>query len=223
MVPTCISLQLRQSRGALTWVAWVWLASAYGVANLVTLVTFMAFYLKSSHGGPVHNSRRKVELYAPRPPSGRWRVVSMPLAGALGLVTFGVIAIPLSYLIQAMWSPRIDTMYVALTGSALLWFLVVGVVSVLYAFLMLNARSYKLWWYRMYFAIGIPPVAFAILYAIACFFIALNIRSLLSTAIFFSYVLLFATLASIMLGSVGTLSAYVYCYFAHRSIIPKED
>ena len=223
MLPTTISLHLRQSRGALSWIAWTWLACAYGVTLVATALTFMAFYLKSEPGSAVLNRQRKFHTEPDRKPTSRWQVSSIPVAMLLGAITFIVVAIPLTYLIQAMWSPRVDTMYVALALSVALWFVVDSVVAILYAFLMLNGHSYRLWWYKLFWAIGIPPAIYAFLFALLCFLFALDIRSLLSTAIYFSYVLLFSTLGSIMLGSVGVLVAYAFFYMAHRAIVLKDD
>lgn len=230
LLPLTVALYTRGSRGTMTWEGWLWLGGCCASSVVVETFAFWVLYRRGPFTlSPTESPDETDEEYRTRveaerwdPPARPWWWVRILVACALGFLLCVTVAVPVSYAMQGMWSPRTDTMYLGMLLSAAMWVVTIAVFAIVYTFWQLNAEDWR-WWWSTALAMALPPCGFWTVFSIVYYAAFLDIHGVISAGIYFSYVCLFTIFAAYVSAGVGVMAAYLFFRSTLATITRKVD
>ncbi|KAA8499668.1 Transmembrane 9 superfamily member 7 [Porphyridium purpureum] len=149
-------------------------------------------------------------------------VTPLPLTASLyalpGVIPFSVAFVPLTLVLQSMWSGAIFYMFGFLLVISALILVVSAQVGMIVAYLRFCAMNYHWWW--LSFMSCASSAGFVFLYSVMYFFGLGNFgeHDFISTIIYFSYMALFSVCTGLVCGTASFLAALVFAIRIFKSI-----
>ncbi len=127
-----------------------------------------------------------------------------------GVVPFAVIFIELLFVFRSVWAEKSGYYYVyGFLGLITLILLITTVeITLIHVYFMLCAENYH-WWWRSFFVGGASAI-YVFGYCVWYYLFKLQLHGWVSGLLFLGYSLLGCALYGVFLGTVGSLSAYVF-------------
>jgi transmembrane 9 superfamily protein 2/4 len=136
-----------------------------------------------------------------------------PLRAVVGLGEFALVVAVVSYMLDAMWSPRVYGMFGAALLTFVLYWWVVACATILLVYVQLSA-GYPYWWWSSFHAGAASAVAAGVWMSLYYFW-RTPIAGLASSFIFAAAGLVCIAAAAALHGTVGFFAAY---FFLHVGI-----
>ncbi|KAI9720303.1 MAG: hypothetical protein M1828_005766 [Chrysothrix sp. TS-e1954] len=143
-------------------------------------------------------------------PTQSWWIGGIPAILISGLLPFAVVFVELLFVFKSLWLDKSGFYYVfgftAVVSAVLL--LTVMEVTIVTTYLLLCYENYRWWWHS--FAVGASSGLWIFAYCAWYYAMRLHIEGLASGLLFFSYTALACAVYSLLMGTVGFFTAYVF-------------
>jgi len=135
---------------------------------------------------------------------------------AAGFLPFSAIYIELSYIFASVWGYKLYTLYGVLLAVFCMLIVVTSFLTIALTFLQLSAEDYR-WWWRSFFS-GAAVGLFTYVYSVYYYYYKSSMHGVQQTSIFFGYMAIACYSLSLLLGTIGFFSAFVFVRVIYRAI-----
>ena len=133
-----------------------------------------------------------------------------------GILPFGAIFIELFFIMTSVWLQRFYYVFGFLALVMLILLITCAEISIVLCYFQLCNEDYH-WWWRSFLTAGSSGL-YLFGYSIMYFFTQLEIVGFVPTLIYFTYMLVFATLFFLITGTIGFYSCYHFVWVIYGAI-----
>lgn len=151
-----------------------------------------------------------------RIPEQPWYMQPLLTAFVGGILPFGAIFTELFFIMSSLWQHQFYYMFGFLALVLLILMVTCAEISIALTYFQLTSENYE-WWWPSFFASGSCGV-YVFLYSILYFSTRLLIDKLVSTILYFGYMLILALLVLLLTGSIGFISSFYFVKLIYGSI-----
>lgn len=156
---------------------------------------------------PIDSPSRVTRIPKPIPMSQNFIVYSVCLLA--GSLPFGCMFIELNYIMNSMWY---SNLFYYLFGFLLLCIVVLSItsaeVSILMTYIILCREDYRWWW--LSFWVSGSSGGYLLVYSVFYYYLKLEITRFSSTVLYFGYMALISMAYTLVTGTIGFLSTYLF-------------
>jgi len=202
----------RQSSGAVPFATmFVLLALWFGISLPLVFVGAYLGMRRDPIELPVRIS--KIERLIPEQPLSMNPWVTAAIGGIL---PFSAVFAEFFFIMSSIWMHQFYYLFGFLALTLHILIIICIEVSISLVYFQLTAENHN-WWWRSFFNTGATGV-YLFLYSGLYFNTRLEIASLVSTLMYFGYMLIMSLLFSLITGSIGTFSAFLFTKAIYASI-----
>jgi transmembrane 9 superfamily protein 2/4 len=133
-----------------------------------------------------------------------------------GILPFGAIFIELFFIMTSVWLQRFYYVFGFLALVLLILLITCAEISIVLCYFQLCNEDYH-WWWRSFLTAGSSGL-YLFAYSIMYFFTQLDIIGFVPTLIYFTYMLVFATLFFLITGTIGFYSCHWFVWTIYSAI-----
>ena len=133
-----------------------------------------------------------------------------------GLLCFGAVCIEFFFIMTAIWHHQIYAVFGFLVAVAVILTVTCAEVAIVMCYFQLCAEDWR-WWWRSFFTTGSAGV-YLMAYAVWYFYWRLSIENPISTVVFFIYMTIASISFSLITGSIGVVSCFLFVRTIYGSI-----
>jgi len=133
-----------------------------------------------------------------------------------GILPFGAIFIELFFIMTSVWLQRFYYVFGFLALVLLILLITCAEISIVLCYFQLCNEDYH-WWWRSFLTAGSSGL-YLFAYSIMYFFTQLDITGFVPTLLYFTYMLVFATLFFLITGTIGFYSCHWFVWTIYSAI-----
>lgn len=133
-----------------------------------------------------------------------------------GILPFGAVFTELFFIMSSMWQHQFYSLFGFLALVLVILLVTCAEISMALTYFQLTSEDYR-WWWRSFLSSASSAV-FVFSYSILYFCTRLEIDRLVSTLLYFGYMLMFSIIFFLLTGAAGTLASFVFVRAIYSSI-----
>jgi transmembrane 9 superfamily protein 2/4 len=133
-----------------------------------------------------------------------------------GVMPFGAVFTELFFIMSSLWQHQFYYLFGFLALVLIILVVTCAEISIMLTYFQLTAEDYA-WWWRSFLASGASAI-YVFLYSILYFSSRLLIDRMVSTMLYFGYMMIMSILFFLLTGSVGTLASFYFVRSIYGSI-----
>ncbi|KAL6603075.1 hypothetical protein ACP70R_043436 [Stipagrostis hirtigluma subsp. patula] len=183
----------------------------FGISVPLVFIGSYLGFKKPAMEDPVRTNK------VPRPiPKQPWYV--NPVVSILigGILPFGAVFIELFFILTSIWMHRIYYIFGFLFLVFVILILTCAEISIVMCYFQLCSEDYQ-WWWRSYLTSG-SSALYLFLYAIFYFFTNLRIMKLVSSVLYFGYMLIASYAFFVLTGTIGFYACFWFTRLIYSSV-----
>jgi len=149
-------------------------------------------------------------------PMQPWIVHPVWTVACGGMVPFGAVFTELFFIMSSLWQHQFYYLFGFLAMVLVILIVICAEISIALTYFQLTSEDYR-WWWRSFFTSASSSI-YVFIYSIYYFIVRLHIEKLVSTLMYFGYMLIVSMLMLLLTGTVGTLASFFFVKAIYSSI-----
>merc|ERR1711933_655517 len=133
-----------------------------------------------------------------------------------GILPFGAVFTELFFIMSSLWQHQFYYLFGFLALVLCILLVTCAEISIALTYFQLTSEDYK-WWWRSFLS-SASSALYVFLYSILYFSSRLQIEKLVSTLLYFGYMLIMSILFFLLTGSIGTIASFYFVKVIYSSI-----
>lgn len=149
-------------------------------------------------------------------PKQPWFIRPVFTALVGGVLPFGAVFTELFFIMSSLWQHQFYYLFGFLALVLVILIITCAEISIALTYFQLTSEDYN-WWWRSFFA-SASSALYVFLYSILYFTSRLQIEKVVSTMMYFGYMLIMSSAFFLITGSIGTIAAFCFVKVIYGSI-----
>jgi len=149
-------------------------------------------------------------------PAQPWFIQPVFTALVGGVLPFGAVFTELFFIMSSLWQHQFYYLFGFLALVLVILIVTCAEISIALTYFQLTSENYN-WWWRSFLASG-SSALYVFLYSILYFSSRLQIEKVVSTLLYFGYMLIMSIVFFLLTGSIGTIASFFFVKTIYGSI-----